>query len=167
MSSPFWAPPNGSPWPNVSARRPRRAIGAGVASIGGVTESVKLHALLGVAQDRVGLLHLLELVGGVFVPWTNIGVIFARELLVSLADLFGGGVSADAQRLVKIDFGHEKTTARGAVSHCRDGPYVVSRLAIAVDARCAACWIDNPNDNLERRSGAAKTRFPDGQARTC
>ena len=49
-------------------------------------------ALLGIAQDVVGFLHVLEALLGRLVARIQIGMIFARELPVRLADLIRGGV---------------------------------------------------------------------------
>ena len=76
-----------------------------------VTVAVVLHPFFGVAQHRIGRLDLFELVGGVLVAGPDVGVILARKLLVRLADVVGRGVSSDAQRFIKIDFGHKKSTA--------------------------------------------------------
>ena len=96
---------------SVGAAGPCRSIRSRLPAVEGVTVAVVLHPFFGVAQHRIGRLDLFELVGRVLIPGPDVGVIFAHELLVRLANLLGGGVAADSQRLIKIDFGHKKGTA--------------------------------------------------------
>ena len=63
---------------------------------------VVLLALLGVGQDRVRLLDLLEALLGLLVARVLVRVVLARELAVGLLDLLGGGLLVDAERLVWI-----------------------------------------------------------------
>src|ERR1700685_3552401 len=92
----------------VRTAGPGRAVGpAAPTAFKRVAIAIELRPLFGIAQDRVGLLNFLELIGSVLVSGTHVGMVLARELLVSLADLLGGGVSRDAQRLVVVEFGHE------------------------------------------------------------
>ena len=66
---------------SVRTAGPCRAIRAGTPSVERVAVTVVLHALLGIAQNGIGLLDLFELVGGVFVTRTDVGVIFAPSFL--------------------------------------------------------------------------------------
>ncbi len=61
--------------------------------------------LLGVAQDIVGFLDLLELLLGGFVAGIQIRVILSGQFAVSLSDLIVLGSLGDAQKLVIILFG--------------------------------------------------------------
>ena len=76
---------------------------------------VVLLALLGVGQDRVGLLDLLEPLLGALVALVAVGVVLARELAVGLLDLVLGGLLVDAEDLVGIlDGGHYALTTTRA-----------------------------------------------------
>src|SRR5262249_2299145 len=71
-----------------------------------LAELVVLLALLGVLQDVVRLLHLLEPLGSVFVL-VGVGMILLRQLFVGPADLVGGGGFRNAKGFVVIVTGHE------------------------------------------------------------
>jgi hypothetical protein len=77
-------------------------------------------ALLGVGQDRVRLLHLLEALLGRLVARVAVGVVLARELAVGLLDLLVGGLLVDAERRVGISHGrrhrYADTTTRAGRS---------------------------------------------------
>ena len=86
-----------------AARRP--GAGAGEAVLRIEAELVVHLALLGVAQDVVGFLNVLEALLGGLVPGIQIGMILARELPVRLADLVRGGLARNAQRFVIVVLG--------------------------------------------------------------
>ena len=76
-------------------------------------------ALLGVGQDRVGLLDLLEALLGVLVAVVRVRVVLARQLAVGLLDLLVGGLLVDAERLVRVlhrRHGYAETTTRAGRS---------------------------------------------------
>ena len=76
---------------------------------------VVLLALLGVGQDRVRLLHLLEALLGLLVARVLVRVVLARELAVGLLDLVGRGLLVDAERPVWIlHRGHQADTTTRA-----------------------------------------------------
>src|SRR5882757_9751543 len=85
-----------------TGRRPRVRIDTSV------TEAVVGRALLGIRQDFVGLLGLLELSLGVLVLVVRIAirVVLHRELAIRLLDLLIGGVLGKAEDLVEIALGH-------------------------------------------------------------
>src|SRR5207244_7387697 len=61
--------------------------------------------LLGIAQDVVSLLHILEALLGGFVAGVQIWMIFVREFPVSLADFLRVGFAGNAERLVILVLG--------------------------------------------------------------
>ena len=63
---------------SVRAAGPCRSVRPPRPAVESVAVAVVLHPFFGVAQHRIGRLDLFELVGGVFIPGTNVGVIFAR-----------------------------------------------------------------------------------------
>ena len=67
---------------------------------------LKLLPFFFVAEDRVGLLNLLEFLRGGLVVRLCVGVILLREFAVGSADFIRGGVLADAERLVINRVGH-------------------------------------------------------------
>src|ERR1017187_3463403 len=81
-------------------------IGARPAVESGVAVLIVGGALLGVAQDLVGLSQFFELLLGRFVTWILIGMIFQRELAVRLLDFLRLGAALDAQHLIAVTFGH-------------------------------------------------------------
>ena len=68
--------------------------------------AVVLLALLGVAEDVVGGLDLLEALLGPRVARVAVRVELARELAVGLLDLVVGRLLLDAQHLVEVLTGH-------------------------------------------------------------
>src|SRR5579872_3908442 len=60
--------------------------------------------LLWIAQDVVGFLDLLETILRGFVAGIEIGMMLARKLTVSLADIVRGGVPFHPESFVKIHF---------------------------------------------------------------
>jgi hypothetical protein len=75
--------------PRAPAPRPGPPGG----NVVGIETVLIVHlALLGIAQDVVGFLNLLEALLGGFVAGIQIGMILARQLAVSLADLVFFGV---------------------------------------------------------------------------
>ena len=70
-------------------------------------------ALLGVGQDRVRLLDLLEALLGLLVVGVGIRVVLARKLAIGLLDLLGGGLVVEAERPVGVLYrGHALYLAR-------------------------------------------------------
>ena len=67
-------------------------------------ELIVFRAFLGIAQDLVGLVDLLEFLLGrrFFLRLGQVGMVFARELAKSALDLIGAGRFRDAERLVII-----------------------------------------------------------------
>src|SRR5690606_35738904 len=63
---------------------------------------VVLLALLGIADDPVGLGDRLEPLLGLRVPGVGVGMVVTRELAVGLLDLVGRRVLADAEDLVEV-----------------------------------------------------------------
>jgi hypothetical protein len=84
----------------VSAAKRARVKPAGAAE--DAAARVERLALLGVGQDRVRLLDLLEALLGVLVPGVAVRVIFPGQLAVGLLYLLIGRALADAQRRVWI-----------------------------------------------------------------
>ena len=81
-----------------------------------VAEAVVLLAAFGVTQDLVGLVDLLEALGGV-AGLVAVGVILHRLLPEGFADIFLGRLGADAKHVVVVAFGghgDEAITATGA-----------------------------------------------------
>ena len=78
--------------------------------------AVVLLALVGVAEDVVGGLDLLEALLGLGVVRVAVGVVLADELAVRLLDLVGRRLLVDAQDLVEvlggIDRSYAATTTR-------------------------------------------------------
>src|SRR4029078_3719320 len=75
--------------------RPRRAAGVRRAA------AVVCLPLLGVREDVVRGLHLLEALLGALVPLVRVRVELARELAVRLLDLVGRRALFDAERVVE------------------------------------------------------------------
>src|SRR5829696_6049836 len=86
-----------APGPEATATAAAREAAAEDAAPG-----VVLLALIGVRQDRVGGLHLLEALLGVLVAVVRVRVILARQLAVGLLDLVVRGLLVDAERLVRV-----------------------------------------------------------------
>ena len=91
--------PKPSPLPKPCSNPPR--AGHVLARPPVRAEAVVARALLGVAQDLVGLGDLLEAVLGAGLL-VDVRVIFARELAVGAADVLGARVARNAQRLVVV-----------------------------------------------------------------
>ena len=83
-------------WP--TARTARRNV------VGIETVLIVNLALLGIAQDVVGFLDLLEALLGGFIAGIQIRMILARQLAVSLADLVFLGGARHTERFVIILF---------------------------------------------------------------
>jgi hypothetical protein len=71
-----------------------------------VAEAVVGGALVGVAQDFVGFLGLLELLLGLGVVRIAIRMVLHGQLAIGLLDLFFGGVAIHAQDLIVVALGH-------------------------------------------------------------
>ena len=81
-------------------------------------------ALLGVAEDAVGLRRLLEALLGLLVARVAVGVVLERQLAVGGLDLLLGGVPGDPEDLVVVALGHQAAgrSATGGVQRaCEDG----------------------------------------------
>ena len=78
---------------------------AGIAVLRIEAELVVHLTLLGVAQDVVGFLDVLEALLGGLVARIQIGMVLARELAVGLADFVRIGVARHAQRFVVVVLG--------------------------------------------------------------
>ena len=78
--------------------RHRRAVEAAPRALGVEAELVVHLALLGVGKNVVGFLNLLEFFFGGFIARIQVGMIFARELAVGLANFFLRGLAGDAQQ---------------------------------------------------------------------
>ena len=99
-----WTPP---PWPadplapvEVAGRAALLPLGVGLAQL------VVAGALLGVAQDLVGLVDLFKAVLGLLVAGVAVGVIFHGQVAVDLFDLVGTGAARDAEDLVVVVIFH-------------------------------------------------------------
>ncbi len=79
--------------------RPRAAREAARA---GLAERVVRLPLLGVREDVVGALHLLEALLGAVVAGVPVRVVLARELAIRLLDVVVGRVLRDAEHLVGV-----------------------------------------------------------------
>ncbi len=91
----------------VAAAAAEAAGTAGAALFeGGVAEAVIGGALLGVLQDVVGLVQLLELGLGVLVALVAVGVPLHGELAIGLLQVLLAGVAGDAQHLVEVTLLH-------------------------------------------------------------
>jgi hypothetical protein len=71
-----------------------------------VAEGVVALALVGIAEDAVGLRRLLEALLGLLVPGVAVGVVLERELAVGGLHLLLGGVSGDPEDLVIVALRH-------------------------------------------------------------
>ena len=72
----------------------------------GVKAKLVVHlAFLGVGENVVRLLHLLELFFGGFIAGIQVGMILAGQFTIGLPYLLLGGLAGDAQQLVIILFG--------------------------------------------------------------
>ena len=78
---------------------------------GGKPVSVVQFSFFGVAQDRVGFAHFLELLFCVPVSRVYIRMIFLSELSVSGLQLFVVSGSRDAQNFITVSFQMEMLTA--------------------------------------------------------
>ena len=99
---------------NRSPRSPAPPAPPGPApggTLADVAELVVLGPLLRVAEDRVGLLDLLEPGLGRLVPGIEVGMVFAGQLPVGLLDVGQGRSPGDAQDLIVI-FRHRLTSDR-------------------------------------------------------
>ena len=86
---------------SAEARAARERIAAAAAECG-VAELVVVAALVGVAQDLVGLGGLLELLFRFLVAGILVGVELEGLLAVRLLDLFARGVLVHAQHFVVV-----------------------------------------------------------------
>ena len=80
-------------------------IGGGKTAFGVEAVLVVHGALLGIAQDIIGLLHVLETVFGGLIPGVEIGVVLAGELSIGFADVVRGCLLGDAERFVILVLG--------------------------------------------------------------
>ena len=90
---------------------PARSTGARHA---GVAEAVVPRALVGVAQDGVGLGGLLELLFGGRVALIAIGVVLQRQLAIRALDVLLAGILRDAEDLVVVPLAHALATFTSA-----------------------------------------------------
>ena len=105
-----WNPSKGSrrpPKPPPGAPpKPPAAVGSKPSRTAGVPEPVVGPPLLGVLQDVVGLLDLLEPLLGGLVARVDVGMELAGEAPVGLLDVGLRGPLRDAQNLVVVAFFH-------------------------------------------------------------
>jgi hypothetical protein len=87
--------------PAAEAAALARAVG-GVHA--GKAELIVLGALVGIAEDLVGLVDLLEFFLGFLVAGVIVRVILQGQLAVRLFDLLGAGALGDAQHLIVVSF---------------------------------------------------------------
>ena len=73
----------------------------------GVAEAIVARALVGVAEDRVGLGRFLELLFGLLVALVAIGMELQRQLAIRALDLLIGGGPGDLEDLVVIALAHD------------------------------------------------------------
>ena len=73
----------------------------------GVAEAIVARALVGVAEDRVGLGRFLELLFGLLVALIAIGMELERELAIRALDLLIGGGPGDLEDLVVVALAHD------------------------------------------------------------
>ena len=92
--------------PAAEAARPRPGTEARRRVDAGVPELVVGGALLGVGEDLVGLLRLLEFLLGTLVVRVAVRVVLHRELAVGLLDVLFGRVPVDAQNRVVVALCH-------------------------------------------------------------
>src|ERR1035437_3789014 len=94
--------------------RGSRSPGAGKTVFGVEPELVVHGTLLGVAQYVVGFLHVLEALLGGLVTRVEVGVVFAGELAIGLADFLRIGFAGYTQRFVVVVLGsrHRFQTCR-------------------------------------------------------
>src|SRR5262249_46318776 len=72
-------------------------------SVGRIETILVVHlALLGIAQDVVSFLHVLEALFGRFVSRVQIGMILPRQLAIGLSDFIERRVAGHTQRLIII-----------------------------------------------------------------
>ena len=83
----------------------RTRTGAGEAVLGVEAELVVHLPLLGVAEDVVGFLNVLEALLGGFVAGVEVGMVLARQLAVGLADIVRGGLARHPEGFVIIVLG--------------------------------------------------------------
>ena len=110
------AEPAGAGRPAGAASAPERAR---VEAAEDAAAGVVALALVGVGQDRVRLLHLLEALLRRLVAGVAVRVVLAGELAVGLLDLLVGGLPVDAERLVWVPdgrHGYAATTTRAGLT---------------------------------------------------
>ena len=90
--------------PGKSAPEPTACTGAVVGIDPGVTELVVPGPFFLIAEYLVGLVHLFELLLGLFVAGVQIGVILFGLFAVRFLDLILRGALGDAENLVVIAF---------------------------------------------------------------
>src|SRR5208282_5864484 len=124
-------------------------------------EFVVLLALVGVADDLVGLVQLLELDLGVLVVGIDVGMEFAGELAVGTLDFRRAGLSIDAESFVVVAKFHPEYS----VGNIRDLSYYthlarsISKLRpvitrIRLKPRIAAPAVHRPPTARRRTSHA-------------
>src|ERR1700732_676380 len=101
---------SGAPSPEIESAEIEMHV-AGVRSLGHSASTWRFKAELivhlaffGVGEDVVSFLHLLELFFRGFIAGIQVGMIFSRELPVSLTDFLLGRLARDAEQIVVVLF---------------------------------------------------------------
>ena len=85
---------------------PAAGLGFGLFDLVGVRPAVAvfvvLAALVGVGQDAVGLIYLLELFFGAGVARVNVGMVLAGQFPVGLTDILVGSVPGHSQQFIVV-----------------------------------------------------------------
>src|SRR5207302_6524778 len=106
------------------------------------TEFVVLLSLVGITQDLVGLVDLLEPLLRLLVALVDVGVMLARQLAKGAVNLLGGGRSGHTQRRVVVleGRGHLSRTYRGQSRAKRFAPSARWYSGRARGPDCRTAW---------------------------
>src|SRR5205807_703704 len=106
------------------------------------TELVVLLSLVGITQDLVGLVDLLEPLLRLLVALVDVGVMLARQLAKGAVNLLGGGRSGHTQRRVVVleGRGHLSRTYRGQSRAKRFAPSARWYSGRARGPECRTAW---------------------------
>src|SRR5687768_6872974 len=87
-----------------------------------VSKAIVARALVGIAQDGVGLRRFLELFFGLDVALVAIGVEFQRQLAIRALDLLIGRGARDVENLVIIALAHDAFATLTRAGRSRRSP---------------------------------------------
>src|SRR5471030_2730860 len=139
----------------------RRLAGAALArgvTVVRVEADLVVHlALLGIAQNVVGFLDVLETIFGGFVAGVQIGVVFARELPVGLTDFIRVGFAGNTESFVVLVLGSRGHKTRAGLARPLQHYFLSS-----TSTNSASTTLSFPSFLLS--SGAPPAPSPDGGA---